>query len=369
VAALPVQRISTPDSAPDTQFARMSLTDDPAVRVRRGRHAICTNVDGCPKAAAGEALDWYLGPGEYCPACGDALTLTESSPTPLSPMVAPPLSRDANAKPVAERRRILFGPVIGAIGAVAAGAALCGYLIGKPAGHAGRPVAIAVCAPSGIRQLAADLVNGYRANGGAGQQLGIGARAGCDVQFSTSSTPPAAVIARDAIVAIVNPLNPISRISELQLRGIFSGAIRDWAVLGGPPAPIVAAMPDDASDEADAVRQSLLSNVGIAREVDRPATSADVTRAVSGADRRSRNTIGIVAFSASIPAKVIPLANVPAPSVLSIATHRYPYTMPIAVQAAGTTIGPAAAAFIDFVHSRKGAAIVARSSFVQNGGL
>jgi PBP superfamily domain len=347
----------------------MSLTDDPAARVRRGPRAICTNVRGCPKAAAGETLDWYLGPGEYCPACGDALTLTESSPTPLPPAItAPPLSRDANAKPAAEPRPIWFGPIIGAIGAIAAGAALSGYLIGKPAAdHAGQPVAIAVCAPSGIRQLAADLVSGYRANAGSGQQFDIGARAGCDVQFSTSSTPPAAVIARDAIVAIVNPLNPISRISELQLRGIFSGAIRDWAVLGGPPAPIVAAMPDDASDEAGAIRKSLLSDV--AREVDRPATSADVTRAVSGADRRSRNTIGIVAFSASIPAKVIPLANVPAPSVLSIATHRYPFTMPIAVQAEGTTIDPAAAAFIDFVHSRKGAAIVARSGFVQNGGF
>jgi phosphate transport system substrate-binding protein len=363
----------------------MSLTDDPAATLRRGPHAICTNVvDECPKAAAGEALDWYLGPGEYCPACGDVLTLSESSPTPLPPpMPTPPPSRDANAKLVAERlrsfgpapwqrrhRRIWLGPVIGAICAVAAGAALCGYLIRKPAaGHAGRPVAIAVCAPSGIRQLAADLVSGYRANGGSGQQLSIGARAGCDVQFSTSSTPPAAVIARDAIVAIVNPLNPISRISEQQLRGIFSGAIRDWAVLGGPPAPIVAAMPDDTSDEADAIRQSLVSDVRIAREVDRPATSADVTREVSGADRRSRNTIGIVAFSASIPAKVIPLANLPAPSVLSIATRRYPYTMPIAVQAAGPTTDPAAAAFIDFVHSQKGAAIVARSGFVQNGGL
>jgi hypothetical protein len=361
----------------------MSLIDDPTVTLGRRPRAICTNVDdGCPKAAAGEALEWYLGPGEYCPACGNALKL-ESSPTPSPrPMATPPPSLDANAEPAVERPRFLgpalghmrsgrirLGPVIGAVCAVVAVAALSGYLIRKPAaGHAGRPVAIAVCAPSGIRQLAADLASGYRANGGSAQ-LSVRARAGCDVQFSTSTTPPAAAIARDAIVAIVNPLNPISRISEQQLRGIFSGAIRDWAMLGGPRAPIVAAMPDDTSDEADAIRQSLLSEVGIAREVDRLATSADVTRAVSGADRRSRNAIGIVAFSASVPAKVIRLANLPAPSVLSIATHRYPYTMPIAVQAAGSTTDSAAAAFIDFVHSQKGAAIVARSGFVQNGGL
>jgi len=37
------------------------------------RTARCRNVAVCPRAAAGDALPWYLGAGEYCPDCGEAL--------------------------------------------------------------------------------------------------------------------------------------------------------------------------------------------------------------------------------------------------------------------------------------------------------
>jgi len=37
------------------------------------RTARCCNVAVCPRAAAGDALPWYLGAGEYCPDCGEAL--------------------------------------------------------------------------------------------------------------------------------------------------------------------------------------------------------------------------------------------------------------------------------------------------------
>lgn len=180
---------------------------------------------------------------------------------------------------------------------------------------------------------------------------------------------PEAVIARDGIVAVVNPLNPISRISEQQLRGIFTGSIRNWSELGGPYRSIVALMTDDGSDEAKLLASSLFLGAGIARSVQRAASSADVTRAVTGADRRSRDSIGLVAFSQSVPAKVVPLAYLPPPSVLSIATRRYPLTLTIGVELASLPKDPAAADLVDYARSSAGAEIVAKNGLVGGRGL
>ena len=35
-------------------------------------------------------------------------------------------------------------------------------------------------------------------------------------------------IGKDAIAVIVHPSNPVARLSRSQLRGIFSGALRNW---------------------------------------------------------------------------------------------------------------------------------------------
>jgi hypothetical protein len=48
------------------------------------RTARCTNVAACPRAAAGEPVEWYLGAGEYCPDCGEALVAGYAAPF-LSP--------------------------------------------------------------------------------------------------------------------------------------------------------------------------------------------------------------------------------------------------------------------------------------------
>ncbi len=47
------------------------------------------------------------------------------------------------------------------------------------------------------------------------------------------------VIARDAIAVIVNPENPIDRLTLPQISQIFSGKINNWSELGGDDRPIV----------------------------------------------------------------------------------------------------------------------------------
>ena len=47
------------------------------------------------------------------------------------------------------------------------------------------------------------------------------------------------VIARDAIAVIVNPENPVERLTLQQISAIYSGEIDNWAQLGGENRPIV----------------------------------------------------------------------------------------------------------------------------------
>jgi phosphate transport system substrate-binding protein len=227
-----------------------------------------------------------------------------------------------------------------------------------------------VCPIPGAQQLAADLVRGYAAKSAiSADRFVLTNAAPCDVRFSTVSDTPEDIIARDGIVAVVNPLNTISHISEKQLRDIFSGSVRDWSQLGGTPGAIVPILPDAASDEAKALESSLFFGVSIGHGVRRSGSSADVTRRVTGAERASRNAIGLVAFSQALTAKVLPLADFPPPSVLSIASHVYPYTLTIAMQAAPKRNADVAAGLIGFARSSDGAAIVLRNGLTPREGL
>jgi molecular chaperone DnaJ len=237
-----------------------------------------------------------------------------------------------------------------------------------------RPVSgerIAVCAMPSAQQLASDLVNSYASKTGASNRYIITAQnAGvCDIRFSIAPGNADAAIARDGIVAIVNPANAVTRLSVAQLRAIFSGAVHDWSELGGPPGAIVPLLPDAASPEARALESSLFTGLSFGSGVMRVPSSADVTRLVSGADRVSRNAIGFVAFSQAVPAKMIPVADFPAPSVLSIASSRYPFTLAITLQSESQRNPAARQQLADFARTRDGLATIQEHRFVSPQGF
>jgi len=385
----------------------MSSTEEFTSAPAAAPAAVCTNSEGCRKAAAGEAIEWYPGAGEYCPECGEVLTrrdapagqpgaATPSVPPSSSPGAPRPSAGGATAtlapaevipdstagltellrrpppvrRPAPRKSPLVRALVFAALLCAAAIAAFTYFGRRSTATDSARPVAISVCPVSSAQQVVTDLVRAYAAKSGLPlSRFTVRGGKSCDVRFTTASATSDAVIARDGIVAIVNPLNPIPRISELQLRGIFSGAIRDWSALGAPAGPIVALIPNDVTDEATAIASSLFYGVRIDRALDRPATSAEVTRMVTGADRRSRGAIGLVAFSAAVPAKVIPLAYLPPPSVLTIASGRYPYTVTIGVERGSTSSDPAAAGLVEFARSNDGAEIVARDGLIGRGSI
>ncbi len=56
---------------------------------------------------------------------------------------------------------------------------------------------------------------------------------------SSGVDPVEFVIARDAIAVIVNPSNPVSRLTLQQISDIYSGRINNWREVGGEDRPIV----------------------------------------------------------------------------------------------------------------------------------
>jgi phosphate transport system substrate-binding protein len=60
-----------------------------------------------------------------------------------------------------------------------------------------------------------------------------------ETALTNGINPVEYVVARDAIAVIVNPQNPIDRLTLQQISAIYSGKINNWSELGGEDRPIV----------------------------------------------------------------------------------------------------------------------------------
>jgi hypothetical protein len=349
-------------------------TSEPATSLRGEAPclAVCANASDCSIAATGATVEWYRGAGEYCPECGGSLSPRDRTPllaepstalsqlppgAPLAAVAGHPARLGTRTASVSRRGSWIIAAAVAATAAL--GFAAWGFAFNRPTEDVIRVCPIAIAA-----QLAADLVRGYSAkNATSAGRFDLTQGSVCEVRFSLAPQRPEAAIASDALVTIVNPRNPLARVSTMQLRAIFTGSIRDWSQLGEPRGRIVPILPGADSEEAKALAASLFAGVRIDRDVLRGSTSADVMRIVSGADSTGRNAIGLVAFRHLDTAKMVPITGAPPPDATSIAAGRYPYMLTI-----GITLGAGpnalASALIDYARSTDGAAIVIKDGLI-----
>jgi hypothetical protein len=342
---------------------------------------ICRNA-ACENARSAKPVELYGGPGRYCPACGDALEplAAAAAETPSTP--APPFGGlsalealaqfDPAVSPIetpAPQPRSRAGKRIALVAASVAVAAIAAGAVLRPTAAQKTMVsnAVHVCRSSMTERFAADVVRAYADKAGVSRsRFDLTQSAPCDVQFAAKrSAKRADVVGHDGIVVVVNPQSPLTRLSEDDVRLIYSGAITDWAEFGEPPGRIVPIMPAATSDEAQTLARTLLAHSGVAAGVRRLTSSADVVRAVVSPG--GRGTIGLVAFSAAVPAKVLALAPQPAPSSLSIGDHRYALSVALTVES--TSRATAAAGLAAFARSEDAQAIVVRDGFVPKQGI
>jgi hypothetical protein len=331
---------------------RDEVTEGPAIAT-----GVCRNPH-CSKAAAAEIMERYPGPGEYCPECGEAL---DAQPSPLSSSP----SAQARRAPLWRSRLFVAPLAIALVGAI-------GFAFLHPVTIQRRPVtgAIQVCRSSLTDRIAGDIVRTFAAKSGtAASRFALVSGGACDLRFAAgvARTDDDAVIGHDGIVVVVNRRNSVRELTLAQVRAILTGEISDWGEVGGTKGKIVPMVPPDGSDEEQLLAATLLYDGKLGGSVLRSHSSAAIVRALAGPG--GRDGIGIVAFSAANPVKVVKLPSLPPPSTLSIADHRYPFSLSVTVRRERAGRDPVVAHLLAYAQSDAAQALVVRDGLVAKEGF
>jgi hypothetical protein len=312
-------------------------------------YGVCTNTR-CARCASNDRLERYPGPGEYCPDCGE----------PLHAYVAPESNRFWRApwpRPalVAGGAALAIGLIVSAILAVSSAVGAFG---------------VRVCTTAMTDGIAREIVRVYTAGHRKWPyryDLTRRDDIACDVRFRAGGEgSDRSIVARDGIVAIVNPQNVLSRLTIAQVRDVLAGRAGDWSQLGGRRGAITAVVPADGSDAAAIIADRIMQGQPYGTHVVRTPGILEVVRTVAGPS--GIRSIGIVPFSAAVPAKVLALDTGPPPSTLSIGDESYPLSVRIRAESDFRRPSDRAAALISFTLSNAAKDLVARTSLVSKNG-
>lgn len=179
------------------------------------------------------------------------------------------------------------------------------------------------------------------------------------------------VVGLDGIAVVVHPDNPVTQLTMDQLRGIFMGTITNWQEVGGDSAPIVLLSREVNSGTHVFFKEHVLRR-GNAKGSEEFAPSAlllSSSQAIADEVAQNRHAIGYYGMGYISPRQkalaVAKAAGQPyvAPATASVLTGAYPIARPLLCY---TPAQPSAAvtAFLSFIASPEGHAIVTREDFV-----
>lgn len=174
------------------------------------------------------------------------------------------------------------------------------------------------------------------------------------------------VLALDAMVPVVAPVNPVRQISAPQLAQVFAGEIENWAELGGPDAPIALHLPVAGSGLAQAVEDRLLLPVGktLPETVARHDRSSLLARAVAV----DPFAIGIASYSETGTARALTLTGDCGFSVAAtrrnIKTEDYPLNSPMFLYMPARRLPKLAREFMAYMRSPAAQIVIRRAGFV-----
>jgi len=179
-------------------------------------------------------------------------------------------------------------------------------------------------------------------------------------------------VASDGITVVVNPANPVSRLTIHQLSQIFSGEIKNWKDVGGRDAPIVLLSRDKNSGTHEFFLEHVVreGNKKSTKQFPPTAQFFVSTAPIAQQVATNANAIGYVGLGYYDPAKhkAIAVAESTAgpyvlPSEATVASGEYPISRKLYYYTPGK---PTASVkeFIDFALSKEGQQIVEKVGFV-----
>ena len=169
-------------------------------------------------------------------------------------------------------------------------------------------------------------------------------------------------IARDALVVIVHPRNPVASLSTEQVRAIFTGAIQNWREVGGNDAPVVVVTREAGSGTYSAFEELVMDEQLPAADALRQGSNGAVRQIVGGdPDAIGYISLGIVDQSV----KPVAVDNVQA-STDAVVQGRYKLVRPfLFVRRNDRQLSPLAQSFLEYVLSPEGQRELAQGGLIQ----
>lgn len=174
------------------------------------------------------------------------------------------------------------------------------------------------------------------------------------------------IIAIDGLAVILNQKNDLTSLSTSQIAQVFSGEIKTWEELGGSGGPIHLYARDDNSGTFDTFKELVLTANGktLASSSQRFESSEQLSDAVS----HDPQGIGFIGLPYIRQAKALAVSDGQSlpmlPSTALVATEDYPLSRRLFFYNPPSASNPWAQALVQFAHSDKGQAIVAKVGFV-----
>jgi len=174
------------------------------------------------------------------------------------------------------------------------------------------------------------------------------------------------IVALDAMVPVVSPENPVTRISIPDLAGVFSGAITNWQALGGPDAPITVHMPLETSGLTQGFADRVLAASGkqLTQDLRYHERGTTLVRRVA----TDPFAIGISSFSNTGTARMLTLTGSCGFSLRAnrrgIKTEDYPLTAPMFLYLPQRRLAKVARDFLAYARGPGAQIVIRRAGFV-----
>ncbi len=171
------------------------------------------------------------------------------------------------------------------------------------------------------------------------------------------------VVAYDGIAVVVNPSLEVEDLTFEQLGAVYRGEITNWSEVGGPDLDIVLLARDSSSGTYDFILEHVIQQDDKEAVYSPNARLLPSTQGIVDETIANESAIGYVGLGYLVPEiKVLKIDGVEA-NADAVKDGSYSVARPLFMYAAGT-LSEAAQAYIDWILSADGQAIVAELGFV-----